>query len=220
MDKVAEKRERLRAFMKERGLKASRWAKPAGVSANSIYNFLNGHSEGLDAATYAKLARVADVPVWMLTGEHPDISAPTAVMVSGFVEAGCWQVADEWDESQWYPVDVPIPPRFQRRAKALEVRGKSMNLDYPEGSIAIWVDMLDFRTPKDGDHVIVYAHARDDTIEATIKEYRVSDGKAWLWPRSTEPEHQAPVNVDEPAEYVKWIEVKGIVIGSYRPRVF
>jgi phage repressor protein C with HTH and peptisase S24 domain len=117
-------------------------------------------------------------------------------------------------------VDVPVPQRFRGSAKALEVRGPSMNLEYPEGSVVIWVDMLQFRPARDGDHVIVFAYALDDTIEATVKELRIAEGKHWLWPRSTDPAHQAPVDMDNPGEQIKSIEVKGIVIGGYKPRVF
>lgn len=220
MDDVERKRERLRRFMQESGKKAGPWAKQSGVSANSIYNFLNGHSEALDPLTYAKLARTAGVPTWRLNGELPEPASPTMLWVTGFVEAGTWQEAEEWDRSRWYGVDVPTPPRFHSKAKALEVRGDSMNLEYPAGSVVVWVEMLDFRPPRNGDHVIVYVHSHDDGIEATVKEYRLSDGKQWLWPRSSAPEHQAPVNVDSPGEHIKWIEIKGIVVGSYRPRVY
>lgn len=94
-----------------------------------------------------------------------------------------------------------------------------MNIDYPEGSIAIWVQMLDFREPRDGDDVVVYSHRRDGTIEATLKQYRVDErGDKWLWPRSHDPQHQAPVNTRTPPDDVAEIEIVGIVIGSYRPR--
>jgi SOS-response transcriptional repressor LexA len=215
-----EKREILRAFMKSRGLKVARWAKSAGVNENSVYNFLNGHSDGLDLRTYAKLARAEEVPVWRLSGDQPEPPSPTSLWVVGLVEAGAFREAVEWDQSLWYAVDVPVPDRFRRQAKALEVRGTSMNLEYPEGSIVVWVDQLDFRPAVNGDHVIVYSYAPDDAIEATVKELRVVEGKRWLWPRSSDPAHQAPVEAENPPANVARIEIKGIVLGGYRPRVF
>ena len=213
-----ERRDLLRTFMTTRNLKTARWAKDSGVAANSIYNFLNGHSDALDLRTYGKLARTAAVPVWRLTGDQPEPPSPTSVWVAGHVEAGNFQTAMEWDQSLWYAVDVPVPDRFRRLAKALEVRGPSMNRDYPQGSIVLWVDMLAARAPRDGDHVIVYAHQTDDSIEATVKELRVTDGKRWLWPKSDDPLHQLPLDTDHPGDGVASIEIVGLVIGDYRPR--
>jgi phage repressor protein C with HTH and peptisase S24 domain len=214
-----ERREILRAYIKENGLRISRWAKQSGVDKNSIYNFLNGHSNALDPRTYGKLARTAEVPVWRISGDTPEPPSPTSIWVSGSVEAGAFHEAVEWDRSRWYSVDVPVPERFRRRAKALEVRGFSMDLEYRPGAVVIWVDFLDFRPPRNEDHVIVYAHHEDGKIEATVKELRVDEtGKRWLWPRSTKPEHQQPIDTDAPPAGVASIEIKGIVIGDYRPR--
>lgn len=214
-----ERREILRVFINDGGLKIARWAKQAGVDKNSIYNFLNHHSHGLDPRTYAKLARAAEVPVHRLTGEMPDPPSPTAIWVAGHVQAGNFREAVEWDRSRWYPVDVPVPDRFRKLAKALEVRGSSMNLEYRPGDIIIWVDMLDFRPPRQDDHVVVYTERTDGQIEATIKEYRVDpSGKRWLWPRSDDPEHQLPLDLDSLPDGVTSVIVKGIVIGDYRIR--
>lgn len=220
MERTAdERRQILRDFINERKLKIARWAKESGVDKNSIYNFLNSHSKALDPRTYAKLARTAEVPAWKLSGDTPEPPSPTSIWVSGHVEAGSFREAVEWDRSRWYAVDVPVPERFRRRAKALEVRGHSMDLEYRPGAVVIWVDFLDFRPPRHDDHVIVYSHHRDGRVEATVKELRVDeDGKRWLWPRSTKPEHQQPIEADNPPEEIESIEIKGIVIGDYRPR--
>lgn len=216
-----ERRDILRAFIKERGLKIARWAKDSGVDKNSIYNFLNGHSNALDPRTYAKLARSAEVPAWKLSGDAPERPSPTSIWVSGYVEAGNFVEAAEWDRSRWYSVDVPVPDRFRRRAKALEVRGFSMDLEYQPGAVVVWVDFLDFRPPRHGDHVIVYSYCRAGKVEATVKELRIDDdGHRWLWPRSTKPEHQQPIEIDSPGDEIESIEIKGIVIGDYRQRAY
>jgi phage repressor protein C with HTH and peptisase S24 domain len=214
-----EKRNLLRRFIKDRGLKVARWAKESGVAANSLYNFLNDHSDALDPRTYAKLARTAQVPAWKLSGDEPEPPSPTSVWVKGVVEAGAFREVVEWDQSSWYAIDIPVPARFRKMAEALEVHGPSMNRDYPDGSIVMWVEVLNARPPADMDHVIVYAYRRDGTIEATVKELRIIDGKRWLWPRSDHPAHQAPVEVDSPGDDIETIEIKGLVLGGYRPRL-
>lgn len=214
-----QRREILREFINFRKLKIAHWAKASGVDKTSIYNFLNGHSQALDARTYAKLARTAEVPVWQLSGDEPDPPSPTAIWVSGAVEAGAFMEATEWDRHQWFAVDVPVPTRFQGKARALQVRGSSMNLEYPEHSIAIWVPILEFRAPRDNDDVIAYSYRNDGKVEATLKQFRVDErGGKWLWPRSSDPMHQAPINVASPPDDVETIEIVGIVIGSYRAK--
>lgn len=219
-----EKREVLRRFISERNsaedkFNAQRWAKAAAISKNTLYNFLNGHNDALDHQTYRKLARAANVPVHVLTGEPPEVPEPSGIAVVGYVEAGTFSPAIEWDSGRWYHVDVPVPARFKSMAKALAVRGPSMNKEYPDGSVVVWVDQLDFRPAEHDDHVIVYAYSHDDEIEATVKELRMIDGQAWLWPLSDHPAHQLPIDPRNPPAHIARVEVKGIVLGGYKPRV-
>lgn len=214
-----QRREILRGFIKASGLKVATWAKQSGVDKNSIYNFLNGESQSLHPRTYAKLARVAQVPAWQLSGDEPDVPSPTTIWVSGSVQAGCFREAVEWDRGDWFAVDVPVPSRFQGLARALKVDGPSMNKEFREGSVVIWVQTLDFRAPRHEDHVVVYSYRRDGAVETTLKQLRVlPDGTQWLWPQSDHPAHQAPINPAEPGDDIETIEIAGIVIGDYRQR--
>jgi hypothetical protein len=96
-----------------------------------------------------------------------------------------------------------------------------MDLEYQPGSVVVWVDFLDFRPPRHEDHVIVYAHRNCGKVEATVKELRIDEeGRRWLWPRSTKPEHQLPVDLESPPPDIESIEIKGIVIGDYRQRAY
>ena len=215
-----ERREILRRFISDNQLKIAPWAKAAAVDKNSIYNFLNGHSQSLDHTTYAKLARASRIPVWKLNGDAPEAPSPSAIWVVGQVQAGHFLEAVEWDRSHWYSIDVPVAPRFRANAKALLVAGESMNKEFRDGAIVIWVDMLDFRPPEHEDFVVAYAYSNDGRIEATVKEYRLDDeGRAWLWPKSTEPEFQSPVCLASLPADLDHVEIKGIVVGDYRPRV-
>jgi cyclic pyranopterin phosphate synthase len=56
-------REAFRAFMTDRRLRATEWAKLAGVPAAQIYAFLTGRSRALSPESAAKLARAAHVCV-------------------------------------------------------------------------------------------------------------------------------------------------------------
>lgn len=175
-----EKRDVLRDFISSHGLKIARWAKDSGVDKNAIYNFLNGHSKSLSLQTYAKLARTAGATIEVLSGAPMSLPAPSGIWVAGHVQAGDFREAVEWEQNEWYMVDVPVPSRFRKVAKALEVRGNSMNLEFRQGSVVIWVPVLEARHPIDGDFVIVYSHCYDGTVEATVKQYREIDGQPWL----------------------------------------
>jgi hypothetical protein len=220
MPKTADaKREILRRFIVERGLKIATWAKEAGVDKNSVYNFLNGHSQALSSESYQKLTKAARVPLWKLTGDEPDLPSPTSIWVSGRTETGNFVASIEWPEIDWYAVDVPIAKEYQGRAKAFEVRGACMDVEYPSGSVVVWVETQHVRPLREGDHVIALTTRTTGETEVTLRELRFAEGQAWLWPRSRHPAHQNPANTAVLPEGIASIEIKGIVLGDYRPRV-
>ncbi len=72
MDKARDADKRRQAFhdfMDAYGLKTAPWAKKAGVSPSSIYNFLNGRSDSLSQRNLEALAGASGHPVSELTGE-------------------------------------------------------------------------------------------------------------------------------------------------------
>ncbi len=70
MSTIEARREAFRRFMQTRKLRASPWAKTAGVSEGAIRNYLKGLSASLNAQTSAKLAAAENVPIGALFGEH------------------------------------------------------------------------------------------------------------------------------------------------------
>ena len=73
---------------------------------------------------------------------------------------------------------------------------------------------------RSGQRVIVERHRTDGTIEATVKEYMLSDdGRQWLVPRSNQPEFQMPIPANDPGEGVAEVRVVAVVVGSYRPEL-
>jgi cyclic pyranopterin phosphate synthase len=61
-------RDALRAFMLERRLRATEWAKQAAIPRNELYGFLSGRSRSLPAGTAEKLAKAARVNVDAMFG--------------------------------------------------------------------------------------------------------------------------------------------------------
>ncbi len=142
--------------------------------------------------------------------------------VRGTVEAGAWREAMEWPQEDWYPVGVAGVERYTALPQfGLVVRGPSMNLVYPEGSILACVSFLHLgREPKSGERVIV-EHRRGDLVEATVKEFVVEQGRGRLYARSDNPRYAGVVDLPAPGETAEIhddaILVTALVIASIRP---
>lgn len=178
-----------------------------------------------------ELARVLGVHErWLLTGKGEKLVSGgigrslTRFSVIGAVQAGLFQETYEWPESDWREGFMPhAPKRFPHAMRwGLDVRGPSMDRDYPEGSVVVfvWCDDIGQPEPAHLDHVVVTRRDENDRIEATLKEFRIhDDGSRWLWPKSTDPNFQQPwpfkaTSLDEGGS----IEIIGIVVASYQER--
>lgn len=144
-----------------------------------------------------------------------------AIMVRGAVEAGMWRDAIEWPQSEWYQAPVSGNPEYPRaRQFGLEVRGPSMNLIYPSGTILVCVPVEDFHHPITPPKRVIAVRWAINGVEATVKELRQDErGAYWLWPRSDDPRFQTPWECRPPADMTIDDEVRilAIVVGSYRP---
>jgi SOS-response transcriptional repressor LexA len=218
---IERRRKALRAFMEARSLKPKPWAERAKVNPNSLYNFLNGHSQSLDEETYEKLASSEHVPVFALKGDQPIHKIASAINVVGSVQAGRWSEAMLWDEGERYPIAQTLPEKWAKIAFGLEVLGNSMNLIYPESSVVVCVNLPDYGKPLiSGQRVVVQRTKKDGLVEATVKELVIDgQGRQWLWPRSNDPQFQTPWNPDGAGPNIRKIEVVAVVVGSYRPEI-
>ena len=163
------------------------------------------------------------VTVAWLTSEPmtlvPVTDGGETVRVIGAVQAGAWQEAVQWDRDDQRDVpfirlndNAPLP-RF-----ALEVRGTSMNLVYPEGTILYCVPYGNGAPSlKNGRRVIVHRKRVDGLTEATVKEVLIENGNIWLRPRSSDPRHQTPIEIGE--DGTEEVTVTAVVIGSYMPEI-
>ncbi len=152
-----------------------------------------------NAESAAKLAALAGQSMAEWWGVTPiranDISAPT-VRVVGELQAGAWREAVEWPHDDQWEMPVPRDPsKPMRPLQGFVVRGNSVNKLYPDGSLVFVASTIgNGIAPKSGDMVLVQRQNRNGLIEATLKEFVVGDdGIKWLWPRSTDPEHQTPI---------------------------
>ena len=201
---------RLKELREGAGLTLEYVAERLGLSVSQVSRLERGKSE----PTLSRLQEFATL-YGVRVQDIINHKQPTStIMVRGAVQAGQWVEALEWPRDDWYPVSIIVQEQYVRVPKfGLEVRGPSMDLVYPPGTIVICVNTFHLTEPiKPGKRVIVERENGNGLIEATVKEYVVDDeGTPWLLPRSSKPEFQQPIKVDENAK------ITALVIGSYRP---
>jgi transcriptional regulator with XRE-family HTH domain len=141
-----------------------------------------------------------------------------SITVKGSAQAGTWVESMEWDRDHWYAITAPQDTRYGNIQRyGVEVRGPSMDMLYPPGTVLICVKFLDLAAePSHGQRVIVTRRRPSGLIEATVKEFQVEDsGDAWLVPKSSSPQHQAPIPLNDGSS--EEVGIIALVIGSYRP---
>ena len=139
------------------------------------------------------------------------------VPIIGKVEAGAWNGHEEVEIWEAEKVSLPVDPRFTRNERrALRVCGNSMNLLFPENSLVVCVDLHDLdEPPVNGGIYVVRRTSPAGEVETTLKELRIEpDGRMYLWPRSSDPEHQTPIFFDGNPDGVE-ISLRAKVVASY-----
>lgn len=190
-----------------------------GVLQSTVSQWERGKQEP-DAENNLKLAALAGVEPheWMGLPKLGESSVrQRRVPIVGVLQAGDWREAVEYPDEDQRQIEAPIPetiegvPTRRLNIQAFEVAGPSMNRIYPEGTIVYAASTMSFREPVAGDRVIVVRKDKHGLFEATLKELDITpDGKKWLYPKSYDPEHQAPlpyVNGEE-------VTVSGIVVAA------
>lgn len=224
-----QKREILRAFMKDRSLTVNGWAEKSGVKEGALRSFLKGGTASMKIETYQKLADSEKVPISTLLGESnhlPGINPHVKVdyvMAKRTAKTGVWLEYPEWPEESWYPIMAAQYEAYKPDSRfGILIDDDSMNKEYLPGSVLDCVD-IDFikYEPVTGDHVAV-ERLYNDTKETTIKEIEITNGRVFLWPRSTNPNHTSPLiinHIGAPSndENIS-TKVIGLVLGSYKAR--
>lgn len=155
----------------------------------------------------------------------------TEVYICGEVQAGKWREAIQWNKQDWIPLSIPTPIKYKNFHRyALYVRGDSMNLLFPDGTIVIVINFCDLgSTPESGDCVVTIRRDNlTDSFEATLKIVQIrKDGRIFLWPRSNNPDFVKPIalpqitkknqynDMDGDCSATPDIFIQGLVIGSF-----
>ncbi len=151
-----------------------------------------------------------------------DIIPPSTegLVVMGEIQAGVWRETFEDEQSKYPPLPIGRDPRYPNAGQyALKVIGNSMDKVFPEGQFivcAVWADVG--RNVRHNDLVVVHRFDAAGKTESTVKRAKLTKGKMQLWPESTNPKWQLPIEfpTHEGADNEEVI-IKGLVIGRYEP---
>lgn len=215
--------ERLRAAREAAGYEtAKRAAEAMGASVATYIQHENG-TRGFPAGKaqrYARFFRTS--PEWLLYGRgdmpatqngEPHASRVTRlVQVLGEVQAGAWTEAVE-EPAVEEVVPVYLAGFEGARLFALRIKGPSMDLFYPDGTMIIVCPAAEIGV-REGDHVVVRRH-KGAMCETTVKEVAKDKHGILLVPRSTDPAFQQPTRLPRAADADDGPEIIGVVVSSY-----
>lgn len=202
----------------------------AGLSESAAKHIIYGSSQSPRMDTIEKIASVLGVTVQEITGDEvaqPKNQIPLMrVPVIGKVQAGLWQDALEIPFNERYSISIPDVGDYPGLPRyGLKVAGDSMNRVFPEGTTVIIINFSDLgRLPRYGEYVVAERRCPErDCFEATVKAVEIrEDGSVLLWPKSTNPEFQTPIELlsggweDGDGWGVPDVIIKGLVVAVYQ----
>ena len=206
--------EKIRRIIEAKGWTQQEAADAFGVSQATIYRWKEGKAEP-EGPHRDRINAAFDE---MLGVDGRTVLLPVGIPVEGVIQAGNWLDTSLVDH---VPEERPTLPmaadsRFPyAKQYALEVRGDSMNREFPDGSYVICVDFAQSGLEMRSGMIVHVEQWRHDLREITLKAM-VSEGDHWrLEPRSSNPAHKAIVMTGEPSDDIE-IRIRGVVVGSYR----
>lgn len=211
-------------LLADRGESRAKASEAAGLS-NSYIRDLERKKGSPNLAKLGALASHLGVTIeYLLHGTDIDLSQTpslSSLPVLGKIAAGHFMdISLEDQDVGTRFINVASDERFAHAKQyALEVKGDSMDLKYPDGCFVTCVDYIGSGLSlKEGMTVHVERYMGDGQfVENTLKEVRIHEGSVSLHPRSSNPAHQ-PIFLEGDIEAVR-VEVRGIVTGSWRPEI-
>lgn len=166
---------------------------------------------------------------WLLTGrgdmkgkDAHRLNLAIALEIRGSVRAGVWlELNDDapmGSDLLRKTVPLAIDPRFGHAEQyVLRVEGASMNKVALSGEYIVVADWVQLGQPITDDDLVVVRRERAMTYEITMKRVKVAGDKILLWPESTDPRWQEPIDLSDGETGVE-VRIIGLVIGKYTPR--
>lgn len=222
---MTEASDRLRQLRVKRGFStAADAAKAFGWNEHTYKSHENGlRGIKLDAARkYASAFN--STAAYILTGGgsrtngdgSASINSVSSVKLIAAVSAGTFRYDEGIDEGA---ILVPAVPRGDIPAQsqyAVVIDGQSVNKRIPDGAFAICARYDSFPGGAQHGALVHVVRERSGLHEHTIKELRFSREGMMLYPVSTDPKHQEPIQLGT-GEADEIVRIEGVVIGIYQP---
>ena len=210
-------RRNLRAIMGRKQVKETTLSLRVGKSPSLVSDLMKKTGDA-KLSTLFKLAEALGVPATsLLDGDLELLPNGPIVYLKGQVAAGAWVEAFEWPMDEWQPMtgraDLKIEPS---QRYFLSIKGDSMNLVYPEGTLIECVSVFSNVEAAPGRKVVVLRKRFDQRMEATVKELVEIEGELWLAPRSTNASHQS-YKLSDPGDGIEEVSIIATVVSSVRP---
>ena len=204
------------------GMKQGDFAKAVGDVDQSTVSKWENDMQKPAASQMVRIASLANITAEQFLGIKlpgaPSTIEGRTVRVTGELQAGSWSEAIDWPEEDQYEVPAPLPQQWADfPVHARLVSGPSMNRVYPDGTVVYIVPLQALgRKPLNGERVAVQRVDEAGNYEATLKEYVVDEqNKVWLWPRSYDPQHQAPLPYVDGRRRGGNVTIIGVVVASF-----
>jgi len=222
--KAIDRREALKDFMTQYELTPADLARRVGLTnPNLFYNFLNGRSFSLSLQTL-ELIREA-FPGSNLSGllDGRQTRQATCKVVAE-ARAGVGQPGFMLPANR--QVQMVLPPGFLHGSEgifAVRVEAPGTNALYPTGSILICRPYGSVGGRLPARPRVIVQRQLGAGVEVTVRELVIRAGTAWLWRRSSHPDHQEPIPMPwPPREAVNpatndGTAIVGIVLASWQP---
>lgn len=220
----------MRAAMRRAGIDgAAELARRAQLNPVTVRAYLNETRELSSHRAATAIAGALGVSVEELMGSvelkpargrASSQSEVRAAFVKGVAAAGAWVEETTLHDISDYCVPV-VPGRYAALNQyAFKIVGTSMDAARLfDGDYAICVDYWAARSaPSDGD-IVVVERRQGGLTERTCKLIRSIEGGFELWPQSTDPKWQKPIQINRNLEASDGIEIEivSLVVGRYSP---
>lgn len=204
---------RIRDARKDAGMTQAELGEAMGVTQSVVSDWENGRLSSWQEHR-DKLARVLSKPAGYFAAPQNTLVLPAGIEVVGEIQAGVFRSAIEVPPGERAIIRAMPPLGYEHlRLAALKVVGPSMDLVYPDGSYVVVVSAYDTDV-RNGDRVVVY-RSQGLLREATLKEVQVEpDGRVALWPRSSHPDHQEPIYLNDAEQ--DGPEIAYVVVARYQ----
>ena len=229
--KAEVRRQALRKALAAANLTPSEASRLAGLpSANALFNFLNNRSQSLSQDTIERLARaIPGATIASLTGNEvamPSVAEMQGVVVRAIAEGGRWREAFDLRRQEQYEALLPVSAAHQScGAFGVEVHSPGFERVFPDGTILVCIPFPQFKGELRSGRRLIVQHVIGKRLEITVRELEIDAlNRAWLWPRSDHPEHQAPIAMPWPFTGELWkhdisrFSVTAVIVGAYIPQ--